>query len=183
MINTKPHLYKRRPEQESTRAYTMICSCFFGPSREQPRVSHVTAQAHTPFSALSKHSSFAASPLKASLAASPRVSSPTRASSQVPTSLPVQGRPQLQHELQSVKEMVQSRAASNPLLLELNKVRNELQAQLQEREDEIVRLRALNADRNEAINAIAKTNDERASLLGFDRRSVWSGAGGSGTRT
>jgi hypothetical protein len=157
---------------------------FFGLSREQPRVSHVTAQAHTPFSALSKHSSFAASPLKASLAASPRVSSPNaRASSQVPTSLQAQGIPQLQHELQSVKEMVQSRAASNPLLLELNKVRNELQAQLQEREDEIVRLRALNADRNEAINAIAKTNDQRASLLGFDRRSVWSGAGGSGTRT
>jgi hypothetical protein len=86
---------------------------------------------------------------------------------------------QLQNDIRNVKDMVQAKGASassaphNPLEMELEKVKGELQA----REDEITRLRALHADRKEAIKAHRQTNDHRATLPGFDR-STWNGHDG-----
>ena len=80
---------------------------------------------------------------------------------------------QLQSELQTVKDMVQStNVIRNPLEEELALVKQELQA----KEDEISRLRLLNADRRDALDAHRSTNSHRASLPGYREEATVGGA-------
>ena len=83
---------------------------------------------------------------------------------------------QLQSELQTVKDMVQStNVIRNPLEEELALVKQELQA----KEDEISRLRLLNADRRDALDAHRSTNSARASLPGYREEATVGGAAGT----